>query len=194
MQPVALTDVLPLAEYESMREAMRRRIIELKKRRRVAVGPAVSFVFENRDTVLFQIQEMVRAERITDPEKIAEEVDTYNAILPGPGELAATLFIEITDPTRVQEDLERFRGIEQGAVFLEIGDDQTTPAVFEDGAVHETKISAVRYVRFPLTHEARHRVRNGADPLALVIDHPHYQARATVHEAVRDSLREDLAG
>jgi hypothetical protein len=80
-----------------LREDRRRRVIALKERRRVEVGPYLSFVFENRETLLFQIQEMCRAERIIDDARIQEEIDVYSALLPGPGELSATLFIEIAD-------------------------------------------------------------------------------------------------
>jgi hypothetical protein len=88
-------DVLNFFEYEKVREEMRRRVIALKCARRVAVGPYVSFVFENRDTLLFQIQEMCRVERITDDAKIQAEIDVYGALLPRPGELSATLMIEM---------------------------------------------------------------------------------------------------
>src|SRR4029450_1370249 len=93
---IARSEVLNFFEYEKVRAAMRERVIELKRRRRVTVGEHLSFVFENRDTVVFQIQEMCRVERITDDAKIQDELDVYNALLPGPRELSATLFIEIT--------------------------------------------------------------------------------------------------
>ena len=85
MARVELSDVLNFYEYEKVRAERRRHVIELKEARRVSVGPHLSFVFENRDTVLFQIQEMCRVERITDEAKIQDELDVYNALLPGPG-------------------------------------------------------------------------------------------------------------
>ena len=90
MKLLETSEILNLVEYEKVRGARRRRIVELKKARRVSVGRYLTFVFENRDTVWFQIQEMVRAERIVDEARIAEEVEDYNALLPQPGELAAT--------------------------------------------------------------------------------------------------------
>ena len=97
MDKIRLQDVVNFFEYEKVREARRAHVIELKRRRRVPVGHHLSFVFENRDTVLFQIQEMCRAERIAADTKVQEEIDVYNALLPGPRELSATLFIEIED-------------------------------------------------------------------------------------------------
>ena len=93
---IELRDVLNFFEYEKVRNERRQQVMELKRTRRVAVGRHLSFLFENRDTVLFQIQEMCRVERITDDAKIQDELDVYNALLPGPRELSATLFIEIT--------------------------------------------------------------------------------------------------
>ena len=99
---IELGDVLNFFEYEKIREQMRRRVIALKRTRRVAVGPYLSFVFENRGTLLVQIQEMCRVERITDDAKIQDEIDVYRALLPRPGELSATLMIEIADKEQIK--------------------------------------------------------------------------------------------
>jgi hypothetical protein len=95
MEKIRLSDVKNLVEYEKVRDSMRARIIALKARRRVIVGESISLLFENRETVLFQIQEMVRTERLVQDERVQEEVDAYNALIPGTSELSATLFIEI---------------------------------------------------------------------------------------------------
>ena len=97
MQKIRLDEVKNLYEYEKVREGFRREVIAAKARRRIPVGDRLSFVFENRQTVLFQIQEMVRAERIVADARIQDEIDVYNDLIPGPGELSATLFIEIED-------------------------------------------------------------------------------------------------
>ncbi len=107
-------DVLNFFEYEKVREETRARIIELKGRRRVSIGRHLSFVFENRDTLLFQIQEMCRVERITDDARVQDELDVYNTLLPRRGELSATLFIEITEKDQIQSVLGRFMGIDVG--------------------------------------------------------------------------------
>src|SRR5437867_4043093 len=93
MKPLTLKDVLPLEEYERDRDSFRQRIINLKQWRRISVGDRITLVFENRDTVLFQIQEMVRAERILAPERIREELESYNEQIPGTGEMSATLLL-----------------------------------------------------------------------------------------------------
>src|SRR5438034_6533108 len=107
MRLLETSEILNLVEYERVRETRRREIIELKKRRRVSVGRYLTFVFENRETVWFQVQEMVRAERIVDDAKIAEEVEVYNALLPVPGELAATMLMEITASAEIKPVLDK---------------------------------------------------------------------------------------
>src|SRR5215467_260530 len=107
MRSVTLEDVAGLARYAEMRGDVRKRIIELKRPRRISVGDKVSFVFENFDTVLFQIQEMLHAERIVDLDRVREEIAVYNQLMPGKNELSATMLIEITDQARVEEELER---------------------------------------------------------------------------------------
>src|ERR671919_1255512 len=111
MNKIALDDIMGLAAYEKLRQQFRQRIIELKKKRRVAVGDKVSLVFENRDTVIFQIQEMLRAEKTSDLDKIREEIEVYNELIPAPEELSATLFLEIEDQTHLREELLKFLGI-----------------------------------------------------------------------------------
>ena len=109
MKQVKKQDLIPYAEYEEGRDTFRRRIIEQKRRRRISIGDHVTLLFENRDTVQFQIQEMVRAERIVDPAKLDGELEVYNALLPAEGELSATLFIEVTDDDRLKEVLDALR-------------------------------------------------------------------------------------
>jgi hypothetical protein len=193
MTPIAVDEILNLYEYEKVREARRRAVIALKAERRVAVGRYLSFVFENRDTVWFQIQEMIRAERIVDEARIAEEVAVYNALLPGPGELAATMFIEIEDAGRIKPVLDDLLGIDtRDYVRLEVGPHVVVGA-FETGHSDEDlgKLSAVHFVRFALPAAAR-RIFADAD-VALVVDHPNERARAPLAVATRRRLAEDLA-
>ena len=189
MKKIALEDIMGLAAYEKMREKSRQRVIELKKKRRVSVGDKVSLVFENRDTVSFQIQEMLRAEKITDLDKIREEIETYNSLLPEPGELSATLFLEIEDQVRLREELLKFLGIDE-AVFLKVGN-HSIHARFEEGHSKEDKISAVQYVRFPFGEEALQAFIRG-ERTALMIDHPNYKASVPLAPETRQSLIEDL--
>jgi hypothetical protein len=172
-----------------VRPKFRADIIEKKKHRRVAVGDKVSLVFENRDTVIFQIQEMLRAERITDLDKIREEIAVYNELIPNRDELSATLFLEIEDQSNLREDLLKFLGIDE-AVALKVGP-HVIAGRFEEGRSKEDKISAVQYVRFPLDSPARQALLNG-EPAELVIDHPNYKARVSLSPETQQSLAEDL--
>jgi hypothetical protein len=189
MNKVSLDDIMGIPAYEKVRDDFRRRIIELKQKRRVSVGDRVSLVFENRDTVIFQIHEMLRAERMTDLDKIREEIDVYNGLIPQPDELSATLFLEIEDQTHLRDELLKFLGIDE-ALFLQAGK-HTIHARFEEGRSREDKISAVQYVRFPFTAEAITAFA-GAENAELRIDHPNYQARVPIAGATRASLLADL--
>ena len=191
MRKIELEDIMGPSAYERVREDFRRRIIELKKGRRIAVGNKVSLVFENRDTVIFQIQEMIRAEKITDLDKIREEIEVYNGLLPESGELSATLFLEIEDQSHIREELLKFLGIDE-VVFLKIGDQHSIHAKFEQGHSKEDKISAVQYVKFPFTQEQIQAFATGQENASLLIDHPNYRAGVTIEPEVRKSLARDL--
>ena len=191
IRPVTLDDVVGLERYEVVRDEVRRRIIELKRSRRLSVGPDVTFVFENHDTVYFQIQEMLRAERITDLDAVRAELQVYNALLPQPGELSATMLIEITEPEHIAERLLSLLGIEE-AVWLQVGSLPRIAAQFEPGRSKEDKLSAVQYLRFLLPADARAAFLDPALPVNLVIDHPRYQAQSAVAGSTRASLSDDL--
>lgn len=191
MRNVTLDEIVGLERYEKIRDEFRRRIIELKKHRRVSVGDRITFVFENHDTVLFQIQEMLRTERITDIDKIRFEVDTYNELMPGDGELSTTMLIEITEQAHVRPELVRLLGIDE-AVSLQIGNRFTIPGVFEAGRSTEDNLSAVQYVRFPFSPEARAAFQDEHEDVRLVINHPNYQAQTQLSPEVRRSLAAEL--
>ena len=193
MKKVTLDEIMGLERYEQVRDELRRRIIELKKSRRVSVGDHVTLVFENYDTMFFQIHEMLRAERIVDLDRIREEMDVYNALIPEPGELSATLLIEITESDRIREELVSLIGIDE-AVRMEIGEPGRgfkVPAQFEPGRSKEDKLSAVQYVRFAFDADARAAFVGGTQPVRLIIDHPHYRHSAAIEGAVRASLARD---
>ena len=190
MQRVGLDDILGLAGYEKVREDFRRRIIELKQKRRISIGDRVSLVFENRDTVIFQIQEMLRAERVTDLDKIREEIAVYNELIPNSGELSATMFLEIEDQTHLRAELLKFLGIDE-AVTLNVGG-QSILGQFEEGRSKEDKISAVQYVRFPFSAAVRQAFVTGTRA-ELVIEHANYRASAVLSADQQRSLAADLA-
>ncbi len=189
MDAVGLEDLLGRERYGAERVAIRRRIIEHKRRRRVQVGPRMSLLFEDCATVWYQTQEMLWVEHITDLDAIREELAVYGELLPAGSELVATLLIEMTEQARIREELQRLRGIDRH-VFLEARDERIA-AVFEGGRESATKLSAVQYIRFPLEARSRACVAEGA-PLAVVVDHPAYSYRAPVPEEVRASLAADL--
>ncbi len=191
IRPVTLDEIVGLDRYEAVRDDVRSRTIALKRHRRLAVGGDITFVFENHDTVYFQIQEMLRAERITDLDAIREEIAVYNALLPQAGELSATMLIEITEAERIQERLLSLLGIDE-AVRLEIDRQPAVRAEFEPGRSKEDKLSAVQYVRFVLPAPAVAAFVDERVPCRLVIDHPNYQAVAPIVEGVRSSLSSDL--
>lgn len=190
MDKISLNDIVGMDAYEKNRDAFRREIIDLKKNRRITVGDKVSLVFENRDTTIFQIQEMLRAERIRDLDKIREEIDVYNELIPESGELRATLFLEIEDQTNLREELLKFLGIDE-RVFLRIGGDHTIRAQFEEGRSKEDKISAVQYITFSLTPDQIAALRE--EPVKLVVDHENYKAERSLTPENRSELLADLS-
>ena len=197
MQPIHLSEIKDLVEYEKARDAMRARVIEVKRNRRVPVGDHLTFLFENRDTVLFQIQEMVRTERIVDEARIQEEIDAYNALIAGEDELSATLFIEIPELARMSNDevrrtINRFQGLDRGGVTLRLGDRPPIPARFEEGHSKEEKMAAVHYLRFAVPREAQAALADPRQAVRLVVDHPSYRAEAEVPAATRAELLGDL--
>lgn len=186
-----MADIKPLPEYEAMRDALRRHVIDVKKRRRLPVGDNVSLVFENRETVLYQIQEMVRAEHITRPEAIQDEIDTYNPPIPEDGELSATMLIELTDRDEIRAEMGRLVGINEH-VRLRIGSEHIVPGLFEPGWSREDRVAAVQYVRFPLAPAQREAFRSGREPVFIEVDHPNYRAVAQLDQAVHETLADDL--
>ena len=191
---IRLSDVVNFFEYEKVREERRRRVIALKARRRLEVGPYLSFVFENRETLLFQIQEMCRAERLVDEAKVQEEIDVYSALLPEPGELSATLFIEIADKDDIKPVLDRFMGIDTGRhVWFEIGAESVVRGAFEAGHSDEEKgkLAAVHFVCFRFSPEAI--AAFPTSDVDLVVDHPATRSRTRLSGETKAELLTDLA-
>lgn len=192
MELIRRADIKALQDYEPVRDASRREVIALKKTRRVVLGECVSLVFENRRTVVHQIQEMMRAEHIYDEALILHEIETYNQLIPAAGELSATVFIEVDDPQAIQPTLDRLRGLDDGrSLVLRIDGVPPIDAAFEAGHSNEEKMSAVHYVRFRLDAAAQRALRDGA-PAALAIVHPRYQAETPLSDDTRRQLLSDL--
>ena len=192
MKALTHDDLMPFAEYERIRDSFRSRIITLKRRRRISVGNKVTLVFENRDTIQFQILEMIRVERIFDPAKIQEELDVYNALLPREGELSATLLIEITESEHIKQELDAFQGIDQGeTVALQAGT-HLVYGLFETGHSKEDKISAVHSVRFRPRREFMEALARVGTPAFVEIAHPLYPVRAPVPPEMMEEWLADL--
>lgn len=189
MNPLSTNDLWPNAVYEGVRDQFRREVIAAKKDRRITVGPFITFIFENRLTVKFQVQEILRAERISEAAQVAEEVEGFNTMLPGAGELAATLMIELrgTDD-EVKAKLHELYGLGQH-LWLDV-DGQRLRVEMEAGREEPGRgVAAVQYLRVKVPDAAA--LSRG--PAALVVDHPKYNHRVELGEATRRSLAQDLA-
>jgi len=193
--PLRLDDIADARAYEREREPFRDRIIALKKLRRVAVGPVISFVFENRDTIRFQIQEMARAERLYSDEAIQTELDTYNPLIPATGHLSATMFVELTSRAEMEHWLPRLVGIEQTVKILLPGGDSILATVEGAHAAQLTRdemTASVHYVSFGFNDE---QIRDfHAGPATLALDHPEYRYQTEFADATKTSLEVDLLG
>jgi hypothetical protein len=195
---LTLDDIADLRAYERERDEFRAKVIELKKRRRVAVGPFVTLLFENRDTIRFQIQEMARVEKIISDEGVQGELDVYNPLIPGAGSLAATLFIELTTKDDLLTWLPQLVGIER-AVELRLGDGDAARVVtarpdaeHEKQLTRETTTASVHYVHFDLSPEQVAQLAAG--PVSLAVTLPTYAYAANLSKATIDELVADLNG
>jgi hypothetical protein len=182
-------DLLDLGDYERARPAMRAAAMQARALRRVQIGPDASLVFENRETVTYQIQEMLRSERLARPEEVAHEVETYNELMPGPSELSATLFLEFADPEARPARLADLVGIER-SLRLEIGG-ESTAARFDARQIDPERVSAVQFVRFPLSGSMRQGLFDGSTA-RLRIDHPRYRHEAVLQPDTVEALAHDL--
>ncbi|MGO9027163.1 MAG: DUF3501 family protein [Acidimicrobiales bacterium] len=198
---LTLDDIADQRAYERQRDELRRRVIAAKKVRRVSVGPVITLMFESRLTVRFQVQEMARAEKLVTDEDVQHELDVYNRLLPAPGELSATLFLELTSDEQLRTWLPRLVGVER-SVELRIGPDPSAAVVTsvpeEDHDAHLTRqavTAAVHYVRFRLTDEQVKAFAAG--PVRLAVNHPQYPdglPGVLLEDATRAELVADLTG
>ncbi len=188
MKPVEISEIKNIAEYELEREAWRPQVIALKERRRIRLGNHLTFLFENRDTVRYQIQEMMRIERIVRPQDVAHEVETYNELIPGQGELSASLLVEYETPEERAVKLRELLGLENH-LWVEVEGAGRTPAVFDDRQIATDRISSVQYIKFHLTPDQQ---QNWSRGVKLVADHPHYRAERVLAPAERDELGADF--
>jgi Protein of unknown function (DUF3501) len=192
VRPIVRTDIKGPRMYEPIRDDYRRRVIELKRPRRLLLGDRVSVVFENRHTLTLQIEEMCRTEGLSRDEQIAGELEVYNEMMPTADSLSATLFIELPHGTDPYVELAKLVGLDEH-VGLALGE-RLIPAMFEPGRSTGDKISAVQYLRFPLTADDHRHLATAGTRVAIVIDHPNYRHVAEGGEPLRSSLAADYAG
>ena len=192
---LTLPDIADLREYERERPEFRARVIDLKKRRRVGLGPFVTVLFENRDTIRFQIQEMARVEKLFTDEAIETELRVYNPLIPEPGELALTLFIELTSELALRDWLPRLVGIER-SLELRIGaeDPIVVPCIpDEEHQEHLTRdeiTASVHYIHFSLDPDQIEAFARG--PVELALAHPNYEHATTLGAETVAELLADL--
>ena len=190
---IEVSAILPLTEYVKVRAERRRQISEIKKNRRLEVGPFATFYFESYETMLHQVHEMLFIEK-GGPAQIPDELAAYNPLIPQGAELVATVMFEIDDPLRRARVLASLGGIEHKA-FLRLGD-AIVRGIAEDDqerSREDGKASSVQFIRFPFTAAQIAAFRGGAGDVILGFDHPDYGHMAVMPAAVRQALAQDFA-
>jgi hypothetical protein len=192
MNKLTRADLWKLEDYARERTAFRARVLAHKQLRSVPLGEHVTLIFEDRLTMQYQVQEMLRIERIFEAAAIDEELAAYNPLIPDGGNFKATMMIEYADAAERRRELERLHGIEN-AIALRVGDAPLVLAIADEDMPRSdaTKTSAVHFLRFELPPAQIAALRADA-PLHFCIDHPHYQATTTVGADVRCALLADL--
>ena len=183
MQPVDRDSLLDYVTYEDRRDALRASVLAAKELRRIHVGGVLTFLFENTETIRYQVQEMMRVERIVKEADIQHELETYNELLGGQGELGCTLLIELDDPAERDVKLARWLDLPEH-VYAETEDCERVRATFDPRQVGTDRVSSVQYLKF---------ATGGRVPIAIGCDHPDLDVRTTLDEAQRAALAEDLA-
>jgi hypothetical protein len=188
-----LKEILPFEQYEVLRTRFRPLFIAEKERRRLALGEHVTLLFENGATVWYQVEEMLRTERISAEPAIRHEIDTYNELLPRPGELSATMLIEYSDARERDAALRELVGLERH-LWLVL-DGRRERVRFDERQMGEDQISSVQFVRFPLggLDAAEFLKLAQADQVTVEIDHPKLSARAVLKGPLAHALASDLA-
>ncbi len=192
MKQLSADKMLNIIEYEKVRNGYRKDIIEYKKHRRIKIGPNLALVFENERTLSFQIQEIMRAERIVHDEKIQEEIDIYNSIMPPKNGLSATLFIEVIQEDQIKPVLNQFIGLTNGkTIFLDF-DGEKVFAQFEQGREEEDKISSVHYLQFNLDDKQIEMLADYNSDLKTGIEYNKYSYLVKLSNHTKNSLYQDV--
>jgi len=191
MKKISKDDILGFEQWERVRSVLRPLFIHEKEHRRLAVGSHLTFLFENNATVWYQVEEMIRSERLTDPAAIQHEIDTYNELIPAPGEISATLLIEFAEAKERDAALRRLVGIEKH-LWLKLGDIRV-PLKFDDRQMSAERVSSVQFVRFNVAKDSDAFLKLAqTNQVAIQADHPNLGAEALISGPLAKSLSEDL--
>ena len=183
MKKVSREQVLSPEQYAAQRETLRQQVLALKRPRRVHVGKYLTFLFETSETVLYQVQEMLRVEGRSGEQDVVHELQTYNELLAGDGELSCTLLIEIDDP--LQRDIVLRKWVHLPAhIYLKDDAGTRTKAVFDARQIGDERLSSVQYLKFPC---------GGCPPVAIGLDHPDLEIEISLDEAQRAAMAQDIA-
>lgn len=192
-QPITRSDLMSLEQYAEQRHSFRQKVLAHKKHRQIALGPNATLYFEDRLTLLYQIQEMLRIEKVFEADGINEELEAYNPLLPDGSNFKATFMIEYPDPVIRAAQLEKMVGIED-LVWMQIGEQDKIWAIADEDLERstETKTSAVHFMRFELPESMSKDLKNGAD-WRIGVQHPVYTYELDIVGPMRESLLQDLA-
>jgi hypothetical protein len=192
---LTIDDILDLRAYERVRDESRAEVIELKKLRRITLGPVLTLMFENRVTMRSQIHEMIRAEKVMRDEQVMEELQAYNPLIPEAGQLSATLFIELVNEDEMREWLPKLVNIES-SIVIRLSDGSEIRSITEEAHAEQLTrdyvTAAVHYVRFELSSEQIEKFAlNGAE---IASDHPAYRQSVALQPSTVTELLSDLWG
>lgn len=193
LRKITPQDVMPMADYDRERKALKAELIPIKKLRRIEVGPFATFYFENYATMWMQVQEMLRIEK-GGAEQIPGELEAYNPLIPQGEELIATMMLEIEDEKRRASTLLTLGDIEE-TIFMEIGGDtiRATPTEYDERTTPDGKTSSVHWLRFKLTPDQIARFRSGGERVVLGVSHKNYGHMAVMTDETRATLAKDFA-
>lgn len=191
MKKIEFSDVKNIHEYEKVRKEFRDHIIKIKKNRRIQIGDNITLVFENRETVLFQIQEMMRLEKIADRKLIQQEIDVYNELIPCKNQLCATMLIEIQEREYIKPILDSLIGLSDKCVLLEFDNVKIEP-VFDQGQLTDGRVSAVQYLTFSFNQNQVKKFAESGSISKIKILHKNYKAEKIFNPEMKTVLINDL--
>ena len=186
-------ELLPNDQFLAQRKRLETEVLDAKHLRRVGLGPAMTLLFENRQTLLWQVQEMCRVEGIVAPDAVAHELQTYGAMLPDRDCLSATLLVDVADPDERDRRMVELLGL-QDHFRLRFADGSVAPAHFDGEQFDARRISAVQFLRIPLTASQTEQLAALKAPVHVVVDHPRYRVDQPLSGPTRAALYDDLNG